>query len=486
MLENNQPELKEQPGFGSYLSKWTEYFSSNGGKITQSMSVFILIWIGQVLSLVGSRMTSFALSIWVYQHTNSATQFTLLILSTTLPAIIISPIAGVFVDRWSRRWIMIISDFCAGLCTLTIAWLFINGNLEVWSLCLIGAISSSFSTFQAIAYSSATTLLVPKEQLGRASSMTQIRLAIAEILSPALAAALLVTVKIPGVVVIDLSTLCFALVCLLVVKFPEVQNREAKGEEVGFLSSFWQEVTFGWHYFIERPGLIGLVAFVAITNFLIGGVEALTTPLVLSFASTQALGTISSIASSGMLVSSFIMSLWGGPQRQMNIIFTSMFFFGLFYVLAGLRPNPILFTISDFFIFFIIPIVNGAIQVIYQKKVAPEVQGKVFAFRIAVTQGFLPLSYLIAGPLADRFFEPLMAADGLGAANIGNIIGVGHGRGIGLMFVIMGIFSIIFTFIAYLYPRLRLLEDELPDTIPLFDQPDFHQSGTTLNECGQK
>lgn len=480
MLENDPPKLKQQPRFGASLFKWTEYFSSKEGEITPSMSTFILIWFSQVLSLVGSRMTSFATSIWVYQHTNSITQFTLLILSTTLPAIIISPIAGVFVDRWSRRWIMIISDFCAGLCTLTIAWLFINGNLEVWSLCLISAISSGFSAFQSLAYSSATTLLVPKEQLGRASSMTQIRLAIAEILSPVLATALLVTVQIPGVIIIDLTTLCFALVCLLVVKFPEVQTKEVNEEEVGFFFSFWKEVTFGWNYLIKRPGLIGLVIFIAMSNFLIGFDEALTTPLVLSFTSIQNLGTISSIASSGMLVGSLMMSFWGGPQRQINTIFISMFFLGLFYVLAGLFPFPILFTISEFFIFFIVPIVNSGIQVIYQKKVAPEVQGRVFAFRSALTQGFLPLSYLIAGPLADQVFEPLMAADGLGAASIGQIIGVGHGRGIGLMFVFMGIFSIFVTFIAYFYPRLRLLEDELPDTSPFSDQLDFSQD---IDEC---
>jgi MFS transporter, DHA3 family, macrolide efflux protein len=466
MLKNNPPELKEQPRFGLSVFRWTKYFSSQEGEITQSMSVFILIWVGQVLSLVGSRMTTFALSIWVYQHTNSITQFTLLILSTSLPGIIISPIAGVFVDRWSRRWIMIISDFCAGLCTLTIAWLFVSGNLQVWNLCLISAINSSFSAFQGLAYSSATTLLVPKEQLGRASSMTQIRLAIAEILSPAVTTALLATVQIPGIVVIDLATLCFALICLLLVNFPEVQTTEAKGEEVGFFSSFWQEVTFGWNYLIERPGLIGLVIFIAISNFLIGFDEALTTPLVLSFTSVQGLGRISSIACSGMLVGSLIMIFWGGLKRQINIIFLSMFCLGLFYVLAGLRPLPILFTISDFFIFLIVPIINGAIQVIFQKQVAPEVQGRVFAFRSAVSQGFLPLSYLIAGPLADRVFEPLMAADRLGGASIGQIIGVGNGRGIGLMFIIMGIFSILVTFIAYLYPHLRQMEDELPNPIP--------------------
>jgi MFS family permease len=463
MLENSPPELQQQPRFGSSLLRWTEYFSSQSGEITQSMSVFILIWFGQVLSLVGSRTTGFALSIWVYQHTNSTTQFTLLILSTTLPTILISPIAGVVVDRWSRRWIMIISDFCAGLCTLLIAWLFISNHLEVWSLCVVSAISSSFNAFQGLAYSSATTLLVPKAQLGRASSMTQIRLAIAEILSPVLAAALLVTVQLSGIVIIDLSTLILALICLLVVKFPEISSTENPDAET---NSFWQQITFGWKYLVARPGLLGLVMFIAIINFLVGSAEALTTPLVLSFASAQSLGTIYSIASSGLLVGSVVMSIWGGLERQINTIFVSMAFLGILYVLAGLKASTVIFTIANFLIFLIIPIINGSIQVIYQKKVAPEVQGRVFAFRSAAVQGFLPLSYLTCGALADQFFEPIMAKDGALAHSIGQIIGVGHGRGMGLMFIIMGLFSLVATLIAYLYPRLRCVEHELPDAIP--------------------
>jgi MFS family permease len=460
MLENSPPELKQQPRFGSSLLRWTEYFSSQSGEITQSMSVFILIWFGQVLSLVGSRTTTFALSIWVYQHTNSTTQFTLLILSTTLPTILISPIAGVIVDRFSRRWIMIISDFCAGLCTLLIAWLFISNHLEVWSLCVVSAISASFNAFQGLAYSSATTLLVPKAQLGRASSMTQIRLAIAEILSPVLAAALLVTVQLSGIVIIDLSTLVLALICLLVVKFPEISSTENPDAET---DSFWQQITFGWKYLVVRPGLLGLVMFIAIINFLVGSAEALTTPLVLSFASAQSLGTIYSIASSGLLVGSVVMTIWGGLERQINTIFVSMTFLGISYVLAGLTASTVIFTIANFLIFLMFPIINGSIQVIYQKKVSPEVQGRVFAFRSAAVQGFLPLSYLTCGALADQFFEPIMAKDGALANSIGQIIGVGHGRGMGLMFIILGLFSLVATLIAYLYPRLRCVEHELPD-----------------------
>ena len=423
--------------------------------IAPSMANFVLIWIGQVFSLVGSRMTNFALSVWVYQHTNSTAQFTLLILATTLPTILISPIAGVFVDRWSRRWIMIVSDFCAGLCTLLIAWLFVANHLEIWSLCFVSAISASFNVFQGLAYSSATTLLVPQEQLARASSMTQIRLAIAEILSPALATALLVTVQFTGIVVIDLLTLTFALICLLVVKFPEIQPSE---DHDASANSFWQQMSFGWNYLKEHTGLLALVMFIAITNFLIGSAETLTTPLVLSFASTQALGTIYSLASVGLLVGSVVMSIWGSSDRQINTIFVSMFFLGLFYVLAGLTASPIVFTIANFLIFFIIPIVNGSIQVIYQKKVPPEIQGRVFAFRGAVVQGFLPLAYLTSGALADRFFEPVMATNGFLANSIGQIIGVGQGRGFGLMFVLMGLFSLVTTFFAYLYKPLRLVE----------------------------
>ena len=254
-----------------------------------------------------------------------------------------------------------------------------------------------------------------------------------------------------------------ALICLLVVKFPEIPSTENPDAET---NSFWQQITFGWKYLVARPGLLGLVMFIAIINFLVGSAEALTTPLVLSFASAQSLGTIYSIASSGLLLGSAVISIWGGLERQINTIFVSMIFLGIFYVLAGLKASTVIFTIANFLIFLIIPIINGSIQVIYQKKVAPEVQGRVFAFRSAAVQGFLPLSYLTCGALADQFFEPIMAKDGALAHSIGQIIGVGHGRGMGLMFIILGLFSLVATLIAYLYPRLCFVEHELPDAIP--------------------
>ena len=246
----------------------------------QGMGTFTFIWSGQVVSLIGTSLTSFALSIWVYGQTDSVTQFSLPILSTAIPPILIGPIAGVYVDRWSRRWTMIVSDFCAGLCTLLVAWLYLHGNLEIWHICLTNVLRSSFSTFQGLAYSAATTLLVPKTNLARASGMVFTGQALSDLAAPTLSVMLLAVIQLPGIIAIDFITLIFALVSLAIANFPEISleiDEQTEGE------SFLQKLTYGWHYFFQRPGLLGLVAFIALCNFLIGATQVLDVPLILSF-----------------------------------------------------------------------------------------------------------------------------------------------------------------------------------------------------------
>ncbi|WP_293056138.1 MULTISPECIES: MFS transporter [unclassified Moorena] len=444
-------------GKPSIISAITKRFPS-----LQGMETFTFIWFGQVISLIGTSLTSFALSIWVYQQTDSVTQFSLPVLSAAIPPILIGPIAGVYVDRWSRRWTMIISDFSAGLCTLLVAWLYLNGSLEIWHICLTNVLRSSFSTFQGLAYSAATTLLVPKANLGRASGMVFTGQAISDLAAPTFAVTLLAIIQLPGIIAIDFITLLFALVALLIVKFPELSTGTDEQTEQ---ESFLHNLTYGWNYFVQRPGLLGLVLLVALCNFLIGATQVLDIPLVLSFASVTTLGIVVSFANAGMVIGGLIMTIWGGWQNQMTTVFISMFAIGLCVLLVGLRPSAILLACANFSMLLTIPIVNSAIQAIYQRKVAPEVQGRVFAFRKSVALATLPLSYVIAGPLADRFFEPLMTQDSIVAKTIGRVIGTGPGRGIGLMFISMGVLTILMTCIAYLLPRLRYLEDELPDAI---------------------
>lgn len=435
--------------------------------VLREMRIFILIWIGQIVSVTGSGLTNFALNIWVLQNTNSVTQFAILVLCNTLPFVLISPVAGVVTDRFSRRWLMIVSDFCAGLCTLSMALLYATDKLEIWHIYLATACSGALLGIQWPSYNASTALLVPQKHLGRANGMNQLADGFARLVAPILSAFLLGTIELEGIIIIDFSTMLFALIPLLLLPFPELNTVAQKTEETAKSEpgSFWVEVSQGWIYLKERPGLLGVVLFSGVINFLVGVFDVTAIPLGLTLASVTVTGIVFSIACSGIVISGVAMSIWGELRRYTNILFAGIFFAGLFLIVAGLRPSLFVFTPAAFFFFLTVPAINTSIFSILQKKVVPEVQGRVFALQGAVGVICLPLGYVFAGPLADRIFEPLMASDGALANSIGQIIGTGEGRGLGLLLILVGGMATLFNSIAYLYPRLRLVEEELPDVI---------------------
>ncbi len=426
------------------------------------MRLFLFIWLGQLISLLGSGLTNFALGIWVYQNTGSVTLFALISLFATLPYMVISPVAGALVDRWNRQWVMIISDLGAGIATLILTILLFTDHLEIWHIYLITSVNSFFGAFQKPAYIAATTLIVPKRYLSRASGMVQLGEAVSQLFAPILAGLLIVTIKLDGIILIDFATFIFAVVTLFVVQFPHLDAKITKKEGK---TSVLQEAFLGWTYLTARPGLLALLLFFTTNNLLVGVVSVLVTPLVLSFASPTELGMVMSIGGTGMLVGSLVMSTWGGPPRHINAVFGFMFLSGLCVVAAGLRAFIPLLIVAAFLAFFGMPIINGSSQIIFQKKVAPQMQGRVFAFNLAFRTASLPIAYGIAGPLADRIFEPLMAVNGPLASTIGHIIGTGDGRGIALIFIIMGFLTMLATIAAYQYPPLRFVEDQLPDIV---------------------
>ncbi|MFB2971386.1 MFS transporter [Aerosakkonema sp. BLCC-F183] len=435
------------------------------------MKVFIIIWFGQLISLIGSGLTSFALGIWVYQRTGSVTDFALISLFTFLPSILLLPIAGAFIDRWNRRIALLVSDCGAGVSTLAVALLLFAGQLQVWQIYIAVAISSLFSAFHWPAYHAAIAQLVPKQHLSRASGMVQFAQATSQLVAPVLAGVLVTQIQVRGVILIDFATFLFAFVTLLFVRIPKPETiTESKEEKKSLL----QETLYGWTYISTRPGLFGLMIFYSFSNFTLGIVEVLLTPLVLSFTSSTVLGTILSIGGSGMLLGSVVMSVWSGLKRRIYCILGFTLLQGLLLCVAGLRPSAPLIAAAAFIYLFSLPFILASSQAIWFSKVAPDVQGRVFAVQRTIGLSSLPFAYIMAGPLADRIFEPLLAVNGPLAQSIGLIIGVGHGRGIGLVFIVMGILNILAVAYAYLYPRLRLVEDELPDAIT--------QSVTTANE----
>lgn len=429
---------------------------------SRDMKIFILIWFGQTVSLIGSSLTNFGLGIWVYQHTKSITQFALVSLSIALPIILISPFAGALVDRWNRRWVMILSDLGSGLSTLAIAILLATNQLEIGHIYLATAISATCGAFQLPAYEASIAMLVPRQHLARANGLVEIGTALGQLIAPVLGGVLLVFIHLQGIIFIDFVTFLFAIIPLLLVSFADPQDIEEQEKQQ---ENLLRSVIDGWQYIASRSGLLSLLIFTAVSNFIVGFVQVLFTPLVLSFASEIELGTVLSIGGMGMLIGSLAVSTWGGSQRHVLNVLGFTLLGGLSIVAAGMRTSVVLVAVAAFLFFFGLPISNSSSQVIFQKKVSPHIQGRVFALTGAIATSSLPLAYLVAAPLAEKIFEPLMSADGLLSSSFGKMIGVGSGRGIGLLFIILGILTVLITIAAYQYPRLRFVDDELPDAI---------------------
>lgn len=443
----------------------------------RGMKTFLVIWFGQLVSLIGSGLTGFAMGVWLYQETGSVTLFALSNLCFVLPQMLFSPLAGALVDRWDRRWAMILSDAGAGLSTLFLALMLFAGQLEVWHIYLALAVSAIFNTFQWPAYSAATTLLVPKEHLGRAGGMVQIGQAVSQLLAPAIAGALMVTIGLKGVLVIDFATFVIAVLTLAAVRIP---RPKASAEGEAGKGSLWQEAMFGWKYIVARRGLLGLLLFFASVNFLGGMTFPLLMPMILDMTTPDVLGYLASVAGVGMLVGTLVMSAWGGPKRRVYGVLGFMAIQGLFIIVMGAQASILLITVSAFGMMICMPIVNGSSQALWQSKVEPDLQGRVFAVRRMIAMAVSPLAYIVVGPLADKVFEPLMAADGALAGSVGQVIGVGPGRGAGLMFIIMGVLTVVSSAVAYLSPRVRLVEDELPDVVVEIESPDDERAAGKL------
>jgi hypothetical protein len=425
-----------------------------------SLRAFGLMWFGQLISLVGSGLTRFALGVWVYQRTGSATNFALITLFSFLPGLLIAPVAGALVDRWDRRWTMFWSDLGPAVGTLAIVVLLRADALRVWHIYAVAALGSVFNSFQWPAYIAATTLLVPKRQIGRANGMLQFGQGAAEVMAPTLAGLLISVVGLAGVVVVDLGTFLFAASTLLLVRVPRPPD-----SGTGRKGSLLSEATFGWTFIRERPGLLGLLLFLAVMNIVSSIASVLVTPLVLSLTTPKVLGFVLAASSSGLLAGSLVMTITGGPRSRIHGVLGFGLLSGVALAIAGWRPNPVLIACGLFVLTFGGPLINGSSQAIWQMKVPPDIQGRVFAVRRLIAQFTVPLGFLSAGPLADFVFRPLLVAGGPLAGSVGRILGTGPGRGIGLIYVILSVIPVVASLWGWTRPRLRRVEEEIPDAV---------------------
>lgn len=430
------------------------------------MRTFLVVWAGQTVSLLGSGLTAFALGVWVYLETGSVTRFALINFSAALPTLFISPFAGALVDRWDRRTTLIVSDLVAGLASATLFVLLRLDALELWHIYLLVGLASVCNAFQWPAFTASTTLLVDPKNYSRAAAMSQMGLAGSQVVGPALGGVLLVTVGLHWVILIDFVTFLIGVGTLLAVRIPQPPPEDPEDEDGETPArTLLADFRYGWRYLRARGGLLGLLALFAVVNFSIGMLNALLPPLVLSFTDPTVLGTVLSFAGVGMVVGTVAMSVWAGPERRMSGIFWAILLQGAICFLGAFRPNVWLIGSAAFFFLLVSPVVTSCSQAIWQSKVPPALQGRVFALRRMVAMSAMPVAFAIAGPLADRVFEPAMARGGVLAPTVGRLLGTGEGRGVALLFMLLGVLILTSLAIAVSSRRLRKVEEELPDAV---------------------
>ena len=427
---------------------------------SRGLRSFFIIWIGQLVSLVGSQLTGFALGVWVYDQTRSVMLLALTQIAYQAPQILLSPLAGVLADRWNRRTAMIVSDFGAGLAVLVTAVLYINGRLEPWMVVPINLWMSAFIALMWPAYTASITLLVPKEQYGRANGFVQLGEALTQVAGPALAGLFYVTIRLGKMALIDFATYLFSVVLMILfVRIPRPPQTEAGHQARG---SMWKEMRFGWDYILARKGLLSLLMFFLAINFLSGIMGPLFTPLILDNWKADTLGYLSTIMGVGMLVGTLVMSAWGGGKRKIYTLLGAGAVSSMFLAAVGLRISIPLIAVCGFGFMFTMPLMNASSQAIWQAKVAPDVQGRVFAVRRTIAWSTGLVAPLFAAPLADYIFKPGMAEGGALASLLGPIIGVGANHGVGVLIGVLGLLSVGVSLLAFSNRDIRNVELDPP------------------------
>jgi len=424
---------------------------------------FSVVWLGQLVSLTGSGMTRFALTIWVWQQTGEATALALVALFSFAPAIIFSPIAGAIVDRVSRKKVMIASDLAAGLSTVALLILYSTGLLQIWHLWAAGFFASTFESFQFPAYSAAITTMIEKKHYTRANAMLTMVESASGIIAPVSAGALLPFLGISGIMIIDIVTFAFAIGALLLVVIPNPVQTAAGRASRGTL---FQESLFGFRYIFANPSLLGLLLVFFATNLVFGLAMILYAPMILARTgnNTVILGTTQMMFGIGGVVGGLVITAWGGFKRRIHGILLGLILMSLLgLVVAGVGQTLVVWGVGAFLAMFFLPLVQGSSQAIWQAKVSPDIQGKVFATRRLIAQISSPVAMILGGRLADVVFEPAMASGGAFAQFFQPLVGSGPGSGMAVLFVFSGILGVIVGLIGYLVPVVRQVETRLPD-----------------------
>ena len=413
---------------------------------------FILLWATQTLSRLGSSLTPFALILWAYGKTGSALSTALLTVSSYVPYILLSIPVGTLTDRMNKKRLMLISDTAAALCTLTILFVWLSGNLELWHLYLVNAITGTAQTFQQPASEVATTLVTPEDKYQKAGSLNALAYSVINMASPVIATALYSVGGLTLVIIVDLSTFTVAFLSLLLfVKIPEMKSEKREDSHI------MMELKEALSFLRTNIGILQVILFLAAINFIASIYNAALPAMILSFEGESVLAAVQSTAGIAMIIGSAIAAMLPTPKSRVRMIILSLFISMSTenFMLAFFR-NPIMWCVGAFLGWLCIPVMNTNLDALMRSQIPSSIQGRMYSARNMLQFFTIPLGYLAGGFLVDEVFEPFMTDKSNTVLN--QLFGTGKGSGAAFLFAVIGVMGVLVCVIFSKLKAMRNLE----------------------------
>lgn len=421
-------------------------------KTLNEFKFFIILWLTQSFSSLGSAMTNFALVIWLYQDSGSALTTALLSVCSYAPYVIMSIFAGAISDKWNKKTVMLVCDCFAALCTVITLILLKTGTLAVWHLYILNALNGLMNSVQSPASDVAITLLTPEKHYQKTSGMRSFSNSLVSILTPVFAAAIVSFAGIEAVIAFDLITFTAAFcVLMFFIKIPEAPQKSENNE------TLLQSAKNGFVYLKYNKGILWLILFLSAINLIASINSSVLPAMVLSKANETALGLVNSCVGIATLFGSLVATFFPKPRSRIKVICNCLLFsMSTENFLLSFGNHTIIWCIGSVLGWMLIPLMGANYDVIFRSNVPKEVQGRVYSVRNTLQFFTIPVGYFLGGFLVDEVFEPFMENTEISLFT--NIFGNGKGSGASLLFFIIGAAGVMVCLIFRRIKSLRKLE----------------------------
>ena len=421
------------------------------------MKNFYKLWLGELISNIGSGMTAFALSVYVYEKTGSVSYISLITLLSFMPSIILSPIGGLLADRYDRRLLMIIGDLFSGLGLIYILWNIQAGEKSIVPIFVGITFSSIFTSLLEPSYRATLTDILEEENYAKANGLIQVAGSAKYLISPVIAGVILSVADIRVILLLDILT--FITTCLMIFLVRKSMNSETQN----YKKDSFKGLLEGLFIIKENRGIYSLVIIMFFVCFFMGFIQILIRPMILALSSVKTAGIMESLCAAGLLIGSLWIGIAGIKKNYSKILAVACFFCGIFMSMTGVNENLAIIGISTFLFFSTLPFMNSCADVLVRVSVPNELQGRVWGLISLITQMGTVTAYIISGVMADYIFEPMFNKNGILVENIGMIIGTGKGRGIGFMLILSGMGMLIMAIIIWKNREIREVSEKCVD-----------------------